>query len=148
MPGVSDGAGAVVIIHRHKAMPFPEDNAVLAPPGSSTAIAIRQVLVSHNCAFDLRNGHVGQSLRANRVYSVRPIEYIWFSIVVNQSIVTYDTPNISCLQISISRLGGAFSGCIEEDSPDLTHNVFAEHLPVNYSLQVSVFETRSNIYNI
>ena len=43
LAGISDGAGVLVVVHPQHQMPFPEDNAVLAPPGFMTSIALRQV---------------------------------------------------------------------------------------------------------
>lgn len=36
-------AGAMVVIHPYKSMPYPEDQGVLAKPGELVAIAVRKV---------------------------------------------------------------------------------------------------------
>lgn len=47
-------AGAVVVIHQHATMPFPEDEGVFAPPGMLTSIATKRVR-THCCLYIDRN---------------------------------------------------------------------------------------------
>ena len=43
MPGISDIAGVVVVVHSQTRMPFPEDEGVLGHPGQLTSVGISQV---------------------------------------------------------------------------------------------------------
>ena len=44
--GITESAGAVVVVHDQSRMPFPEDEGVLASPGHVTSISITRVDVS------------------------------------------------------------------------------------------------------
>lgn len=39
-----EAAGALIVIHKQDMMPFPGDQAILAPPGSLVTIGIKQVI--------------------------------------------------------------------------------------------------------